>query len=89
MSTPANFNGPDAAAVAPVLQETLPPHHEIPPHRKELSASSLLIILNTLIFYAMLAHSIYITGMEKFMNTLLFSKFDSELLLSWGSDLDR
>src|ERR1044071_31626 len=84
MPTPANFNGSDATAVSPALQET--PFQETPPRRKGLSATSLLIIANTLIFYAMLAHSIYITGMEKFMNTLLFAKFDSELLRSWGSD---
>src|SRR5690242_16216237 len=84
MSTPANFNGSDATAVSPALQET--PSQETPPRRKGLSTTSLLIIVNTMIFYAMLAHSIYSTGMEKFMNTLLFAKFDSELLRSWGSD---
>ena len=86
MSTPANFNGPQAAAVSPALQETLAPPQEKPPHKEELSTTSLLIICNTLIFCAMLAHWIYITGWKEVGNTLLFAKFDSELLRSWGSD---
>jgi membrane associated rhomboid family serine protease len=84
MSTPANFNGSDATAVSPALQETV--FQEIPLHRKGLSATSLLILCNTLIFYAMLTHSIYITGMEKFLSTVVFANFDSALLQKWGSD---
>lgn len=86
MSTPANFNGPDATAVSPALQETVLPSRETPPRGKGLSATWLLIIVNTLIFYAMLAHWTYITGWKEVGNTLLFAKFDSELLRSWGSD---
>lgn len=56
MSTPANFNGPDATVVSPALQETLAPTYEKPPRKEGLSATSLLIIVNTLIFYAMVAH---------------------------------
>lgn len=84
MSTPANFNGSDATAVSPALQETH--FQETPQSKKRLSNTSLLILCNTLIFYAMLTHSIYITGMEKFLNTVVFANFDSALLLKWGSD---
>jgi membrane associated rhomboid family serine protease len=45
-----------------------------------------LIIANTLVFYAMLAHSIYTTGTEQFLNTRIFENFDSELLRTWGSN---
>jgi len=86
MSTPANFNGSDATAVSPALQETVAPFQEPPPSRKGLSTTSLLILCNTLIFYAMLTHSIYITGIEKFLNTVIFANFDSALLQKWGSD---
>ena len=34
----------------------------------------------------MLAHSIHITGIEKFLGTVIFANFDSALLRSWGSD---
>src|SRR6266853_4074908 len=86
MSTPANFNGSDATAVSPALQETLAPSQETPPHRKGLSTTSLLIIVNTVIFYAMLAYWICITDREVFRNTLVFARFDSALMRSWGSD---
>src|SRR6476646_7334078 len=83
MSTPANFNGSDATAVSPALQET--PSQETPPRKKGLSTTSLLILCNTLIFYAMLIHCAYIMGKE-FGDSLIFSDFDRALLLKWGSD---
>jgi membrane associated rhomboid family serine protease len=83
MSTPANFNGSDATAVSPALQEI--PFQETSPHRKRLSTTFLLILCNTLIFYAMLTHCAYIMGKE-FGNSLIFSDFDSALLQKWGGD---
>jgi len=84
MSTPANFNGSDATAVAPALQKT--PSQETPPSRKGLSTTSLLIIVNTVIFYAMLAYWICITDREVFRNTLVFARFNPALMRCWGSD---
>lgn len=83
MSTPANFNGSDATAVSPALQETV--FQEIPQHRKGLSTTSLLILCNTLMFFAMLVHCAYIMG-KAFGDQLIFSNFDSALLQKWGSD---
>ena len=84
MSTPATFNGSDATAVSPALQETLP-SQETPPRRKGLSTTSLLILCNTLIFFAMLVHCTYIMG-KAFGDSLIFSDFDSALLQKWGGD---
>ena len=85
MSTPATYNGPDAAAVSPALQETIAPSQETPPRRKGLSTTSLLIIANTLIFFAMLVHCAYTMGKE-FGDSVIFSDFDSALLQKWGGD---
>jgi membrane associated rhomboid family serine protease len=86
MSTPANFNAPHATAVSPALQEKLAPLLKTPPDQKRLSATSLLIIVNTTIFYAMIAYWIYITDSDKFRNTLVFARFDPDVMRSWGSD---
>jgi membrane associated rhomboid family serine protease len=83
MPTPANFNGSDATAVSPALQET--PFQEPPPSRKGLSTTSLLILCNTLIFFAMLVHCAFIMG-KAFGDERIFSNFDSALLQKWGSD---
>jgi membrane associated rhomboid family serine protease len=85
MSTPANFNGSDATAVSPALQEALAPSQETPPRQKGLSTTSLLILCNTLIFFAMLVHCAYIMGKE-FGDSVIFSDFDSALLQKWGGD---
>jgi membrane associated rhomboid family serine protease len=86
MATPANFNAPHATAVSPALQEKLAPLPKTPPDQKRLSATSLLIIVNTAIFYAMIAYWIYITDSDKFRNTLVFARFDPDVMRSWGSD---
>src|SRR6478672_11711141 len=83
MSTPANFNGSDATAVSPALQETH--FQETPPRRKGLSITFLLILCNTLIFYAMLTQCAYIMGKE-FGDSVIFSDFDSALLQKWGGN---
>ncbi len=61
------------------------PSQETPPRRKGLSTTSLLILCNTLIFFAMLVHCAYIMG-KAFGDSLIFSDFDSALLQKWGGD---
>lgn len=98
MSTPASFNDPAATAASPATQESAAPSPEIPAHSappgtsfaasyKWNSTTYLLIIANTLIFCAMLAHSIYITGSAKFLNAPIGgADSNSELLQAWGSN---
>ena len=83
MSTPANFNISDATAVSPALQET--PPQETPPRPKRVSTTFLLILVNSLIFYAMLVHCANIMG-KAFGDTVIFSDFDSALLQQWGGN---
>jgi membrane associated rhomboid family serine protease len=98
MSTPEN-NGPAATAVSRATQDLITPLQETPassgpsgafaappPRSKWASATYLLIIANTVVFYAMLAHSIHSTGLERFLNTRIFENFDAQLLRTWGSD---
>ncbi len=91
MSTPANFNGPDAAAVAPalegsVVQETSSlPGPAAPPRPRRISTTYLLLVVNSLIFSAMLIYNDYTLGKES-GDALVFSDFDSALLRAWGSN---
>jgi membrane associated rhomboid family serine protease len=97
MSTPVNFNGSDATAVSPALQESVGPTPvtstlQEPPGpsqavtpRPRVSTTFLLLLVNSLIFSAMLVHSDYILN-EAAGDTLVFPKFDLALLRSWGSD---
>jgi membrane associated rhomboid family serine protease len=85
MSTPATYNGPDATVASPALQEIIASSQETPTRGKGLSTTSLLILCNTLIFFAMLVHSAYILG-KAFGDELVFSDFDSALLRAWGSN---
>ncbi len=53
---------------------------------KSLSNTHILIATNVLIFLAMLFHSIWLSGVQRFLDTPIGARFDSKLLLSWGSD---
>jgi membrane associated rhomboid family serine protease len=98
MFTPANFNAPDATAVSPALQESVGPATVTPtlqespspspaptPHPRRVSTTFLLLLVNSLIFSAMLVHSDYILS-KAAGNTFVFPNFDSALLRSWGSN---
>lgn len=95
MSMPENFDGPAAAATSPATQESSAPSPETPalsapsgpaaapaPRNKWTSTTYLLIIANTVIFFAMLEHSIYLTGVD----SPIGAYFDSGLSRMWGSD---
>jgi len=60
--------------------------HVVVPRLPWLKTTRTLIAVNVLVFYAMLAYSIHIGGVQKFLDTRLFASFDSELLVKWGSD---
>jgi membrane associated rhomboid family serine protease len=53
---------------------------------RSLSSTQILIATNFLIFLAMLCHSIWLSGVEQFLNTRIGANFDHKLLLLWGSD---
>src|SRR5437016_10812037 len=82
MSTAANSPAPESQE----LSFAPPESQHVTPHTPWPSATHILIACNVLVFYAMLAHSIAITGTEKFLNTRVAANFDSELLGLWGSD---
>src|SRR5258708_17971284 len=86
MSILANSNKPNTPLISSGSQEVSESSQAVPPRIKWLSAAHILIAANFLIFWAMLAHSAYIPGAPKFMDTRVFAHFDSELLRKWGGN---
>lgn len=53
---------------------------------RPLSNTQILVATNVLIFLAMLFHSIWLSGVQRFLNTPIGTDFDDKILLLWGSN---
>jgi membrane associated rhomboid family serine protease len=81
-SNPLDLASTSASGAQPQL-EPAPPD---PRGFRSLSNTQILIATNVLIFSAMLFHSIWLSGVQWFIDTPIGADFDDKLLLLWGSD---
>jgi membrane associated rhomboid family serine protease len=86
MSTPASCNNPEPPLISAATQERTDSHTGGLRRVDWLSTTRILLAFNVSVFITMLFHSIYIGGIEKFLNTKVAADFDSTLLQMWGSN---
>ena len=53
---------------------------------RSVSSTQILIAANVLVFLAMLIHGIWLSGVQRFLNTPIGTDFDDMSLLLWGAD---
>lgn len=87
MINSATSSAPDPTSISPPAVEpqfapALPPAKVLPP----FSNTRILISANVLIFLAMLFHSIWISGVQRFLDAPIGTHFDDKVLLLWGGD---
>jgi membrane associated rhomboid family serine protease len=75
-----------ASASSSGARSQLEPARPTPRSLGSLSSTQILIAANVLIFLAMLFHSIWHSGVQRFLDTSIGTAFDDKALLLWGAD---